>query len=138
VTLVIDGVFDCNGGLEDQTLEEVAFVKGELPALRGGDYEFGEKRTVTGEEVEARAAIARLGHRCGRNFPVQNVLRGEERAIQFEFTDGDPCRLLQHIGQLDGGMNGTGGFEQGLEADDLFCEWKAALIYRVGLLDWKH
>ena len=40
VALVVDGVFDGNGGLEDKTLEEVAFIKAERPSLRGGDDEF--------------------------------------------------------------------------------------------------
>jgi len=40
MALVVDGVLDRNRGLQDETLEEVAFVEAKRPSFRGCDNEF--------------------------------------------------------------------------------------------------
>ena len=49
VTLVVDGVFDRDGGLQDETLEEVPFVEAQRPSTRCGDDEFGKNSAVAGQ-----------------------------------------------------------------------------------------
>ena len=41
------------------------------------------------------------------------VLEGRG-STELEFADGDPGGLLKDVGQLDGGVNGPGGFKQSL------------------------
>jgi hypothetical protein len=143
MTLVVDGVFESDGGLQDEAFEKIASIEAERPPFRSGDDEFGEDFfAVAGEKLEAGTALGGCGYRFGWDAAVGDLLRDKDGSIELEFADGESGGLVQNVGQLDSGMDDTGGFEEGLEADDLFGEWKAGLVgcvgLRVGLLEGRH
>ena len=115
---VVAGVFDGNGGLEGEALEEVFFVNGEGAAVGSGDNDFGDAVAVFIVQGEAEAALPRLGRHCAAG----HVRLGVEGAREFEFANDDAEDGGEDFFEADGGVDLAGSFEQGLEADDLLLE----------------
>jgi hypothetical protein len=143
MTFVVDGVFESDGGLEDEAFEEIALVEAERASFRSRDDEFREDLfAVAGEKLESGTAFGGFRYGFEWDAAVDDLLRGEKGSVQLEFAHGERGGLLEDVGQLDGGMDDTRGFEEGLEADDLFGEREAGLVgcvgLRVGLLEGRH